>query len=306
MQNLIYYLVTVLIWGSTWFAIKFQLDAAAVPVSLYWRFGIAAVVLFAYCTYKRLPIRFAPYEHAFMALQGLCLFSVNYLLFYWCTNYITSGLVAVIFSTVIVMNILNSALFLKKSIEPVVVAGAMVGLTGITLVFWSDVSSIEAQNTSGAIGKGIMLGLVATLSASLGNILSARNQGLGLPVIQTNTFGMLYGALFMFGYSILTSAEHSINWNLSYAVSLLYLAIPGSIFAFGAYLSLIGRIGADRAAYATVLFPVVALIISSMFEGFTFTATSVVGIGLVLFGNSLVLGRGFLNKRLQPKKESGV
>lgn len=230
-----------------------------------------------------------------MALQGLCLFNVNYLIFYWSTHYLTSGLVAVVFSTVIIMNIVNGAIFLKKAIEPIVVAGALVGLSGIVLVFWSDVASMGSEETSSTL-KGLLLGLIATLFASWGNILSARNQQSGLPVIQTNAYGMLYGSCLMFLLAVLSGVSHSIDWNVSYVVSLLFLAIPGSVIAFGAYLTLVGRIGADRAAYATVLFPIVALIISSLFEGFAFNTQSLIGITLVLLGNTLVIGRKIFRK----------
>ncbi|MBX2839921.1 MAG: DMT family transporter [Gammaproteobacteria bacterium] len=299
MQNLFFYATTVLIWGSTWFAITFQLGAAAESVSLYWRFGIAAVILIGYCYWRGLNMRFSMKEHRFIALQGLCLFSVNYLLFYWCTKYLTSGLVAVIFSTVIVMNIFNGAVFLKKSVEPLVLFGAVIGLTGIVLVFWSDVISIRAEVDSSRVLTGLLLGLIATLFASWGNVLSARNQMAGLPVIQTNAYGMLYGAVIMLVYSLVSGVSQEVDWSWSYSISLLFLAVPGSIFAFGAYLTLIGRIGADRAAYATVLFPIVALLISSVFEQFSFNAYSLVGIVLVLLGNTVVLGRRSLKPRAQ-------
>jgi len=219
------------------------------------------------------------------------------LLFYWCTGVITSGLVAVIFSTVIVMNIFNNAVFLKRPIQPLVLLAALIGLVGIVMVFWDEISSVQGARQDDVLG-GLAIGLVATYFASLGNILSARNQREGLPVIQTNAIGMAYGALLMTLYSLANGTPFNMDWSMPYLVSLFYLSVFGSIIAFGAYLTLVGRIGADRAAYATVLFPIVALVISSVFEGFQWTTLSLSGVALVLFGNVLVVGRKTLLRRV--------
>lgn len=294
MQGATYYLLTVLIWGSTWFAIRFQLGVVDESVSLVYRFGLASLLLVIWCVVRRVSLRFTVAEHAAMAAQGVCLFSTNYLLFYWCTGLITSGLVAIIFSTVIVMNIINGAIFLKRKVQPIVLLGALIGLAGITLVFWDEIASARAESAAASrdILTGLGIGLIATFMASLGNILSARNQSQGLPVLQTNAFGMAYGALVMAIYALVTQSPFTVDISVPYIASLLYLSIFGSIIAFGAYLTLVGRIGADRAAYATVLFPLVALLISSVFEDFDWTPLALSGVFLVLVGNVLVIGRG--------------
>lgn len=294
MQGAIYYLLTVLIWGSTWFAIKFQLGVVDPSVSLVYRFGLAALLLLAWCLLRRIRLSFSLTEHLAMAAQGACLFSTNYLLFYWCTGLITSGLVAIIFSTVIVMNIINGAIFLKRRVEAIVLLGALVGLTGIILVFWHEILAAQTESAAASAGvlKGLGIGLIATFMASLGNILSARNQAKGIPVLQTNAFGMAYGTTLMALFALFSSVPFTFEWTEAYVGSLLYLSVFGSIIAFGAYLTLVGRIGADRAAYATVLFPLVALVISSVFEGFQWTGMAISGIALVLLGNIMVVGRG--------------
>lgn len=294
MQGAVFYLLTVLIWGSTWFAIRFQLGAVDPSVSLVYRFGLAAVLLLLWCVVRSVPLRFSPKEHLAMAAQGACLFSINYLLFYWCTGLITSGLVAIIFSTVIVMNIVNGAIFLKKPVQGIVLLGAMVGLLGITLVFWHEIAASRAvsEQASQDVLNGLGIGLVATVFASLGNILSARNQARDLPVLQTNAFGMAYGTLIMLVYALVAGVPFVFDTSIEYVGSLLYLSIFGSIIAFGAYLTLVGRIGADRAAYATVLFPLVALVISSIFEDFKWTPLALAGVALVLLGNVMVVGKG--------------
>jgi drug/metabolite transporter (DMT)-like permease len=302
MQGAIFYLLTVLIWGSSWFAIKFQLGVVDESVSLVYRFGLASLLLLAWCVVRRARLSFRLSEHLAMALQGACLFSTNYLLFYWCTGLITSGLVAVIFSTVIVMNIVNGAIFLKRRVEGIVLIGALVGLCGITLVFWHEIELSRAVSDSSSrdVLTGLGIGLVATCLASLGNILSARNQSKGLPVLQTNAFGMAYGALLMLTVAVLSGVPFAVEWTLPYLSSLFYLSLFGSIIAFGAYLTLVGRIGADRAAYATVLFPLVALVISSIFEDFVWTTMALSGVALVLLGNVMVVARG-LGSRWQRR-----
>lgn len=294
MQGAIYYLLTVLIWGSTWFAIKFQLGVVDPSVSLVYRFGLAALLLLAWCLLRRIRLSFSVTEHLAMAAQGACLFSTNYLLFYWCTGLITSGLVAIIFSTVIVMNIINGAIFLKRRVEAIVLLGALVGLTGIILVFWHEILAAQTESAAASadVLKGLGIGLIATFMASLGNILSARNQAKGIPVLQTNAFGMAYGTTLMALFALFSGVPFAFEWTEAYVGSLLYLSVFGSIIAFGAYLTLVGRIGADRAAYATVLFPLVALVISSVFEGFQWTGMAISGIALVLLGNIMVVGRG--------------
>jgi drug/metabolite transporter (DMT)-like permease len=280
------YLATILIWGSTWFAIKFQLGVVEPEISLIYRFALAAVILLLFCLLGKRNLRFSASQHLFMALQGLFLFSTNYLIFYWATGLLTSGIVALLFSTVILMNIVNASLFLKQSINAGVVLGAMFGIAGIASIFWSEVADVGKHADS---WRGLWMCLIATFCASIGNILSARNQRQGLPVVQTNAWGMAYGSIFMLVYALSRGSVFNYDPAFSYSLSLVYLSVFGSIFAFGSYLTLIGRIGSDKAAYTAVLFPVIALLLSTLFEDYRWTMPAFFGFGLVLFGNYLVL-----------------
>lgn len=286
MVNILFYGTTVVIWGSTWIAIKLQLGEVDPMLSVGYRFSLAAVLLLLWCRVRRIPMRFSALDHGYMLLQGILLFSLNYLLFYLAELRITSGLAAVIFSTIQLMNMVNGAIFLKAPLDRKVFAGGIFGLVGIFLVFRPEISSFSLQQ-NGVIG--VLLCLLATYSASLGNILSARNQKNGLPILQTNAFGMGYGALLMLAAAWLSGKPFIIATTPSYILSLLYLAIFGSIVAFGCYLSLIGNIGADRAAYATLLFPLVALAISTIWEGYRWTAPAMTGILFIIGGNLLLL-----------------
>jgi len=303
MKNSLFYLATVLIWGTSWFAITFQLGDIDPTVSVFYRFFFAGLAVLAFCAVTGRRLRFSIFEHAYIALQGLCLFCVNYILIYWATSHISSGLVAVIFSTLVIMNIFNGALFLKRPIRRVVVLGALLGLIGITLVFWQELQLAQQSLNSNEVWKALVLVLLATFSASIGNILSARNQEQNLPVLQTNGFGTLYGSIIMMLYAMSTGADFFNAWSLQYTLSMAYLTVFGTIVAFGAYLSLVGQIGADKAAYAMVLFPLVALVISTVFEGFVWTPVALFGVALILIGNAVVIGRKqfdlFLNSLLR-------
>ena len=282
------YMTSVLIWGSTWFAIKFQLGVVAAEVSLVYRFGIAALILLLFCLASGRRLRFSPRQHGFIALQGLFLFSSNYLVFYWATGLLTSGIVALMFSTVILMNIVNGALLLHTPVRVRVVVGALIGIGGIAAIFWSEVSGVGDHADT---WRGLWMCLLATWFASLGNIISARNQRDAMPVIETNAWGMAYGSLIMTIYALFSGVPFNFDPTFAYGASLLYLSVFGSILAFGSYLTLVGRIGADKAAYAAVLFPVIALGLSTVFEDYQWTPHALFGFVLVLLGNYIVLTR---------------
>ena len=288
MYNLTLYLITVLIWGLTWIAIKFQLGIVAPEVSIAYRFTLAAAILFLFSFIRRLPLKFGWRSHIFFALQGLFLFSLNYILVYNAELYLTSGLVAIIFSTVIFFNVFFGSLFLRNPIRFQVVLGAIIGLIGLFLVFGTELLSFDMADQ---IMLGLGMAVLAVISASLGNIISARNQRNDLPVVQTNAFGMTYGALFMLLLALVRGAAFSFDPSPSYLIGLLYLSLFGSVIAFGSYLTLLGRIGPDRAAYVSVLFPIIALIVSTMYEGLSWNLSQFAGVGLVLLGNVMVLSK---------------
>lgn len=288
MHNSLLYLITLLIWGSTWLAIKFQLGVVAPELSVAYRFSLAAAMLFIFALLRRLNLRFNFRAHFFIALQGFFLFSLNYILIYYAEQYLSSGLVAIIFSLIVVTNTLLGAIFLKSKIRWQVLFGAFIGIIGLMLVFWPELQDFSISSTR-ALGLALALG--GTISASTGNIISARNQKHALPVIQTNMFGMAYGAIFMFLLAFVRGSTLQFEPGIEYTLSLLYLALFGSVVAFGSYLTLLGRIGPDRAAYVTVLFPVVALALSTLFEGFQWSLLALAGVVLIVVGNLLALRR---------------
>jgi len=285
-QNAILYFVTVLIWGSSWLAIKFQLGIVDPMVSVAYRFVLASVILWIYCAFTNRVMRFSFRDHFFMFIQGSSLFSLNYWLFYISELTLTSGLAAVIFSTILVMNMINGIIFLKNALEYRVVLGAFLGLMGIVFVFWTDVSNFETGNKN---FLAVVFAFLATYLASIGNITSARTQRKDISVIQSNTYGMTYGALLMLCLSFISGKKFVFEVTFKYIGSLLFLSVFASIIAFGTYLTLLGRVGVERAAYATLLFPMVALMISTFAEGYKWNFFAGIGVFLILTGNVIIL-----------------
>ena len=286
MNSAVLYITTVLIWGSTWLAIHFQLGIVSPEVSLAYRFGIATLVLLVFCWFRRIPIPIGWRNHGLMMLLGFCLFSFNYFLFYLAAEWLASGLLAVIFSTMTIMNILNGALFLRRRVEGRTIIGSLFGLVGIFLVFFPEVISVKA--TSNVI-SAVLISIIATYFASIGNIISAHMQKTGIAVVPGNTFGMLYGTTIMILYALLSPSSFNFDASFEYVSSLIYLSLFGSALAFTLYLTLVGRIGPEKAAYATVLFPIVALTLSMLFEDYTWSILAGAGVLLVLVGNVIVL-----------------
>lgn len=286
MNNLSLYLASVLIWGSTWLAITFQLGRVPPEVSVAYRFALASAILFGWCVARRLRLRFSWAEHRWMALQGALLFGINYVFVYVAEGEISSGLVALIFSLIVFMNIASSRIFLGTPLKPAVLIGATLGIAGVTLVFLPEIS--HGTNRGSALA-GLLLAIASTISASLGNIVAARNQKDGLPVIQLNAYGMLYGAILVGAYALMAGRPFVFELTAAYVGSLVYLSLFGSVLAFGAYLTLVGRIGPDRAGYTGAMIPIVAVVLSTFFEGLQWHAGTFAGIALCLAGNVLVL-----------------
>ena len=286
MNNLLLYSLTVLIWGSTWIGIKYQLGVVEPMASVAHRFFLSALLMFLYLLLRRRSLRFPLRDHGVMLLQGLCLFCINYYFVYLSELTLTSGLVAVVFSNLLILNILNGALFLKLPVHRQVLLGALLGLTGMVAVFWPE---LQALDLSDETFVALLYCLAGTCLASFGNILAVFHQRRRIPVLAGNAYGMIYGSLSMYLAAWFRGVPITVDWNPVYLGSLVYLAVFGSIIAFWAYITLIGRIGADRAGYSNLLYPLVALLISTLVESYQWSLAAFVGVGLVMLGNWLVM-----------------
>ena len=279
------YALTVVIWGTTWIALKLQLGSVPIPWSIAWRFALAALVLFAWLAARgrlRLPRREVRW---LVAAQGLCLFCVNFICFLNASRTIASGLVAVVFSTATLWNALGARLVFKRTLTPTILGGGALGLGGLLLMFWPE---LARHGASADTWRGLAFALAGTLCFSSGNLLSARMQALGETPALTNAWGMLVGTVALVAGCAAFGIGPAFDLSPTYVGAWLYLAIPGSVIGFTAYLLLVGRLGPERAAYCTVLFPLVALAISSVVEDYRWTPPALAGLALVMAGNVLV------------------
>jgi drug/metabolite transporter (DMT)-like permease len=286
-SNLALYSLSVLIWGSTWLAIKFQLGTVAPAVSVAWRFALAGAIMLAFSRWKRRSLRFGAGTHVWLALHGLLMFGINYVLVYRAEQSLPSGLVAVVFSLITFCNIAFLRLFFAVPVKKGNLAGAAVGFVGLAVLFGPDLAgfSMSAEHR-----LAVICCLVSPVVASLGNMTATYNHRRQLPIIQSSAWAMLYGALSIAAYAVICGERFTFDASTAYIVSLLYLALFGSVVAFVAYLTLLGRIGADRASYTSIAIPVVAMLLSTMFEHFRWDGWLLFGMVLCLAGNVLALG----------------
>ena len=288
MSNSALYALTVLIWGSTWFAVDLQLGVVAPEVSLVYRYAAASALLFAWSRFRGLSLRFSLREHAWFFLLGVLLFGANYIIVYRAQIHITSALTAIAFSSMVWMNIINARIFFGTRVPGRTYAGAGLGLTGIVILFWPEVQDVS-------LSDGVLIGALFSISgalfASFGNIASQAAQHHRIPVMPANAWGMLYGALLNAGLAIAQDKPFNFDPSPGYVISLAFLAVFGSVIAFAAYLHLLGQIGMERVGYAAVMVPIVALVISALFEGLQLEAHIYVGVSLALLGNIFILAR---------------
>ena len=304
MSNSFLYLITVLIWGSTWVAINYQLGDVAPEASVTYRFALAALILFLFAKMKHLPMLFSLKQHGLFAAFGICLFGLNYLLLYNAQQHINSALACIAFSTLMLMNIINAKVFFKTHITKQVYFGGAFGLFGIVTLFWPQLTDMEL---GAATFLGLGLCLLGTFSASIGNMLSIKNQKNNVPIVQANAWGMLYGAIFTSIAGVVQGKQFTFSFEPAYLSSLIYLSLLGSVIAFGCYLSLMTRIGPHKTSYANIIFPAIAVLISTVVEGFTWSEYTVIGLSFVLLGNLVVLTKPstllrWFTPKLRPEK----
>jgi drug/metabolite transporter (DMT)-like permease len=288
MANWFLYATAVLIWGTTWYAINFQLGVVGPEVSLAYRFLAASALLFAWCGAKRLPLRFDAASHAHFFAMGVFLFGLNYLGAYSAQLYIPSALNAIAFTAILWFNILNARIVLGTRIGRRTLLGALLGMIGTAVIFWPEVQDVSFSDR---VLVGASFSIVGALCASFGNLASALGQRRGLPVVPGNAWSMLYGGLLNAAIALARGESFVFEPSTAYVVSLLYLSLIGTVLAFGAYLTLLGRIGAERAGYTVVMVPIVALVVSALFENLQFTPAMAIGVALALAGNLLILRR---------------
>ena len=275
--------VVVISWGLSWYAIELQLGVVPPLVSIFYRFLLAAMLLIGLLALSG-RLRLIPLaRHGRLLGLGVCLFSMNFFCFYLAAEILPSGLLSVIFATAAIMGALNQRLFLGRPLSGRVLAGATFGVVGLTLLSWDSV----VQADGGGSLLLLALPFLGTYLFSLGNLLSAQlSRDHDLPNLVAH--GMVYGAIVCLAICLAAGLPFPLPGDPVYWGSLLYLSGLASVVAFLTYLTLVNREGPARAAYATVLFPIVAMLVSTWLEGFVWTLWAAAGLLLALSGTALV------------------
>ena len=278
----------VLIWGTTWLAITYQLGSVAPEASVSYRFLLAAALIAAFCRLRGLPMRLRAAEHAALALFGVLMYSVGYIFVYHAELHVVSGLIAVGYSAGPLLAMFGLRIFFGQPMTQRMALGSVLGVAGIALVFWPE---IGRAGHPGDVTLGALLTTIAVFITSAANLVAHRNHQRGLHGWPTMAWSMGYGGLTSLAIALALGRPLGFDASPGYVLSLLYLTVLGSILAFASYLTLLGRIGAARASYIGVMVPIVALVVSSVFEGFAWHALTVAGIAVSVAGNVLVLRR---------------
>ncbi len=231
-------------------------------------------------------VRFPLADHARFAVLGLTMFSFNFVSAYYAGFHLNGGLLAILFSLMAVVNPVYAALLGRGGLNTRIVAGAIIGVIGVALLFGPKV--IAADGEAGTL-TGVLLMLLSVFIFSTGNMFSAAFQARGLPVLSANAWSMLYGTAFIALFALAKGQPFIVEWTPKYVLSILFLAIAGTAIGFFAYVTLIGRIGTGRTGYVTVLMPLVALVLSTLFEGYAWTVYAFAGVALIMIGNAIVL-----------------
>jgi drug/metabolite transporter (DMT)-like permease len=281
------YAACVLIWGTTWLGIKFQLHALAPEAGVALRFLCAAALLWMYARWRGIGLRFAARLHALFAVQGLAGFCFSYVFIYHAERFIVSGLVAVGYAASPLFNLALARVLFKAPMSRRVAAGGLLGLAGIVLVFLPEVERVSVSN---ALLAGAAMTLAAVLLSSVAAMAATRYHQLQVHGWAPLTWAMLYGGASSTLVAVASGSSFAINWSAAFLASFVYLVVGGSILAFGAFYALVHRIGVARASYVGVMTPIVALVVSSLFEGLAWTASTLLGVTLAVTGNLIALG----------------
>jgi len=278
----------VAIWGTTWLAITFQLGSVAPELSVSYRFLLAAALIAAYCRGRRLPLAFSASQHAALAVLGVLMYSAGYMLVYHAELHVISGLLAVGYSASPLLAMFGLRIFFGQAMTRRMAAGSLLGIAGIALVFWPE---LDRGGHPGNVALGAIFTAIAVLITAAANLVAYRNHQKGLHGWPTMAWSMGYGGLASLAVALALGRPLAFETTPTYLLSLAYLTVAGSILTFGAYLTLLGRIGAARASYVGVMVPIVALLVSSVFEGFRWHVLTLLGIAVTVAGNVLVLRR---------------
>ena len=296
-SNIVLFLGALLFWSATWSIIGLtQVNIDLDPtISVFIRFIIAGLIILAYVILTNRKLIFSPKEHLYFFILGIFLYSGNYIFFYHSNVYLPSNIPATVFCLLTIFNILGEKFIFKKTITSKTLSGALLGITGIGIIFYQDFVNFDLNSGT---TLGLMFALFATLSASAGNLIAIYNKrNYNIPLLQNVAFAMIYGALVALIVSFIKGAEFYIPINnFSYLLGLAYLIIFGSIISFLCYIRFIENTSASTGGYIGVVMPILALMISMIFEDVRPDIFFLTGLPVALIGLLLILKQESVNK----------
>lgn len=292
----------VLVWGTTWIAITMQLGQVSPLVSVAYRFTIAAIILGLLCWARGIGFKMPARQHVQVMFLGLCLFCLDYGFLYSAQQYLVSAIVALMSSCIIYFNVLLRRVWLGKAVRLEVILGATLGMLGMALIFAPEFSAVEVKSE---LWWGIGLALCSFVAASVGNVVSEKVLDNGIPVMQMNFWAMSYSLIFLYGAAGFQDSTWQVPLSGHYIPSLLFLAVFGSVLAFGAYMKLVQQIGSDKSAYVVLMYPIVALLMSTLFEDYQWHWQAGIGVAIILLGNGIAMGKLRWPQGWLPQPRSG-
>ena len=284
---LIPFIIITLIWGSTWTVIRDQLGTVPPTWSVTYRYVIACAGMFAYAAATRVPLRIGREGHLLAIGFGIPLFVLNFNFVYAAEQYITSGVVAVVFALLLVPNSAFAWLFLKHRLTGRFLAGSSVAVVGVGLLFLNEIRAADVGPRAVMIGIGLTI--LGVLAASISNVMQGSERIRARPIAAMLAWGMLYGTIVNATLAIILSGEPVIEYRLGYWLGLFYLGLIASALAFTFYFAILREVGPGRAAYSSLLVPIIAMGFSTAFEDYHWSTLAVAGCALALFGLFIAL-----------------
>lgn len=283
---LIPFMLTGTIWGSTWFVITGQIDGVPAAWSVFYRFMLATPALFALAVVMGNRLQLNRPEHLLALGVGIAQFSGNFLFVYHSEMHITSGIVAVMFALLMVPNAVFAKVFIGEKVQPGFIGGSVVAIAGVAMLLLHE---WRVAPLDGNVGLGIALAVGGMLAASIANVVQANPTGRGVPMVSLLAWAMLYGTIFDLGFAVVTAGPPPLPQAWQFWAGTAYLAIIGSVVTFPLHYNLVREIGAGRTAYNGIVTVCVAMLLSTLFEGYRWTWLTAGGAALALLGMGLAL-----------------
>lgn len=281
-RTLVYFCIITLIWGSTWLVIKTQLGVVPASWSVAWRFLLGGAVMLGMCLVTGKTLRLGLRGHGFAMLISVMQFSLNFNLVYRAEQHVTSGLVALGFALLVVPNAILSAMFLGRPITARFALGSALGIVGVGMMFARDILMPGVDD--GEMFLGLGLTLAGVLSASVANVMQASATGRSLPLEGGLAWSMAYGGVLNAAVAWTLAGPPAFDWSPGYVAGLAYLGIVASAVAFSLYYAIIRAVGPGKAAYSGIVVPLVAIGLSTVFEGYQWTILAAAGAVLAIIG----------------------